>query len=70
MPTTNPPATVQEAADRLYAAALRLAEVADGTSELTYAEAENGWQEALDTYVTARLVHNWTPTRNTEEGAR
>lgn len=70
MSTTNPPLTVQAAADRLYAAALHRARIeaddnatgrltAAGSADLDYAQDQ--WQEALDGYVEAR---------NAEGGAR
>ena len=70
MTTTNPPLTVQAAADRLYAAALRRAATeaddnatgrltAAGSADLDYAQ--DMWQDALDGYVAAR---------NAEEGTR
>lgn len=70
MPSTTPTPAVREAADRLYAAALRRAATeaddnatgrltAGGSADLDYAQ--DRWQEALDAYVAAR---------NAEESAR
>ena len=63
MNATNPPATVHEAADRLYAAAVHRAKVeaddnaagrltAAGSADLDYAHDQ--WQDALDGYWAAR----------------